>query len=153
MGEITIERATRDDGLAVAGMVLAMDREDGAAVRPGFLGEYADAWLADFAARPTWLAKQPDGNPVGLLQAALVRKLPSLRRETTSWVHVSLVYVRPAHRRLGLGESLIGAMIDWGDRTGVERYQLNSTPIGRSLYARMGFDAPDSRLMERRERP
>ncbi len=43
-------------------------------------------------------------------------------------------------------------MFDWGEQTGVERYQLNSAPIGRSLYARMGFETPDAQLMERRVR-
>nr|WP_289232862.1 hypothetical protein [Barrientosiimonas endolithica] len=98
MDPIQVRQAERDDALGVAALVLAMDREDGADARPGFLTEYADAWLLDVDRRPTWLAEESDGNPVGLVQTAMVRKLPSLRRPTTAWMHVALVFVRPTHR-------------------------------------------------------
>lgn len=149
MSDVTVRPATRDDGFLVAGLVLAMDRDSGATSRSGFLGEYADAWLADFDRRPTWWASEPDGNPVGLLQAALHRKLPSLRRETTCWVHVGLVYVRPTHRRRGIAEDMLRAMLAWGQEAGVDRFQLNAEPAARSLYERVGFTQPD-RVMELR---
>ncbi len=150
MGDIRIRMADRDDAFIVAALVLQMDRAAGERPREGFVDEYADAWLADFDHRPTWLACLPDGTAVGLVQAGLVRKLPSLRRPTTSWMHVSLVYVRPSERRRGLAERMLQRMIAWGAAHGVERYQLNSVPEARSLYERLGFRTPSGRFMELR---
>src|SRR5699024_445114 len=116
--------------------------------REGFVDEYADAWLADFEHRPTWLACLPDHTVIGIVQAGLFRKMPSLRRPTTAWIHVSLVYVRPADRGQGVAERMLARMIDWGNGQGVERYQLNAVPEARTLYERLGFTAPTDRLME-----
>ena len=169
---IQVRQAERDDALGVAALVLAMDREDGADARPGFLTEYADAWLLDvdrrfgfafprFAdlvrvgvdRRPTWLAEESDGNPVGLVQTAMVRKLPSLRRPTTAWMHVALVFVRPTHRGRGIAERMLRDAVEWGVAQGVERFQLNAEPKARTLYERVGFTAPGERLMELRVPP
>lgn len=149
VSDVTIHRATPDDAFLVAGLVLAMDRERGAAPRAGFLTEYADAWLAGVDRRPTWWAREPDGNPVGLLQTTQHDKLPSLLRATTSWLHVNLLYVRPTHRRRGIAEALLREMLSWGASAGVDRFQLNAEPAARSLYERVGFCAPQ-RLMELR---
>ncbi len=148
--DIRIRRADRDDAFIVAALVLQMDRGAGERPREGFVNEYADAWLSDFDHRPTWLACLQDGTAVGLVQAGLVRKLPSLRRPTTAWMHVSLVYVRPSERGHGLAERMLQRMISWGSVHGVERYQLNAVPEARSLYERLGFRAPSGRLMELR---
>lgn len=150
---IQVRQAERDDALGVAALVLAMDREDGADARPGFLTEYADAWLLDVDRRPTWLAEESDGNPVGLVQTAMVRKLPSLRRPTTAWMHVALVFVRPTHRGRGIAERMLRDAVEWGVAQGVERFQLNAEPKARTLYERVGFTAPGERLMELRVPP
>lgn len=143
--------AAREDALIVAALVLQADLDAGAARRPGFLDTYAEAWLADVEHRPTWLACVEDGTVVGVVQATLVRKLPSLRRATTGVVHVSQVFVHPDHRGRGIAEGLLRAMLAWGGEQGVERYTLNAVPEARTLYARVGFGPPAERFMERRE--
>ncbi|KNX37173.1 GNAT family N-acetyltransferase [Luteipulveratus halotolerans] len=150
MSSIRITRATAEDAFALAALVLRADLERGASGRTGFIDEYADAWLAERDRRPAWIATEPDGDPAGLISTSVVRRLPSLRRPASSWMHVSLLYVVPNQRGQGLGEQLLRRMIVWGEGNGVDRFQLNAVPEARTLYERVGFTAPDPRLMERR---
>lgn len=153
MGEpgIRIRSAQRVDAFAVAALTLQAEREldAGATARPGFLDQFADAWLAD-RARVTWLAEDAAGNPVGVIHAVLVTKLPSLRRPVTSWLHVSLLFVTRARRGEGIGSALLSTLLDWASSHDVTRVQLHATELGRSLYAAAGFEAPDESFLVRR---
>ncbi len=145
-----IVRAERDHALILGALTLQADLEYGGTNRPGFIAEYADAWLADFDQMPTWLAFDVDGTAIGFVQTSWVRKLPSLCRPTTGWLHVKNVFVTPAARGNKVAERMMTEMIAWGDDHAIERYQLNAEPKARSLYERLGFGAPNERLMVRR---
>lgn len=148
MGGERITLASRDEALIVAALALQMDLEDDAATpRPGFLTEYADAWLADFDRRPIWLANETDGAAVGFVQAVRVQKLPRLRGPATSWLHLGQVFVTATHRGQGIGTRLLEAVQDWARENGVDRVQLNARPEARSVYERAGFEPPE-RLMQ-----
>lgn len=135
------------DAFAVAALTMQDDRETGATIRPGFLDEFADAWLAD-RARVTFVSEAPDGRPLGLVTAAVVTKLPSSRRPTARWLHLSLLFVSADARGQGLGARLLDALIGWAKEHDVTRIQLNADPKARSLYERAGFGSPEPRLME-----
>ena len=145
-----IVRAEREHAFILGALTLQADLEDGGTNRAGFIAQFADAWLEEFESMPTWVAFGDDGSAVGFVQTNWVSKLPSLRRPTTGWVHVKKVFVTPAARGNGLAEQMLRAMIAWGTTNGVERYQLTARPTARSLYERLGFTAPDERLMELR---
>lgn len=147
--DIRVARAEREDALIVAALQLQADREHGGANRPGFLDEYADAWLTQFERLPTWLAREADGTAVGVVVARFDRKLPSLCRPTTAVMHIASVFVRPQERGNGVAERMLRDALDWGHQQGVQRYTLNSEPKARTLYERLGFGAPDDRWMER----
>ncbi len=142
--------AEREHAFILGALTLQADLAEGCSPREGFITEYADAWLAHYEDMPTWLAFGADGSAIGLVQTSWVRKLPSLRREATSWVHVKNVFVVPAARGNKVAERMLTEMIAWGEKNGVQRYQLNAEPKARSLYERLGFGAPHERLMERR---
>lgn len=146
---IEVTFAQRSDSRAVAQLVCAMDleREPDSHVQ-GFIDRYADAWLADYEDRPTWIAELPNGEPIGLVQTSRIRRMPSLLRGDASWLQVSRVYVTPEKRSRGVGEQMLLAMISWGDEHGVDRYQLKAVPEARSLYGRVGFGGFDGRFME-----
>ncbi|KYH44728.1 GNAT family N-acetyltransferase [Branchiibius sp. NY16-3462-2] len=149
MSEVRITRATRDEALIVAALALQMDLEDDAATpRSGFLSEYADAWLADSASRPTWLAFGPEGEAIALVQSVLITKLPSLRRPVVSWLHVAQVFVVPAHRGQGLAGRMLTVLQDWARAHQVDRVQLNARQQARGVYERAGFVPASDRLME-----
>lgn len=142
-----IEFAQRDDAFVLGALNLRADLEGGADHRDGFIQEFADAWLRDYDNTPTWLAFADHGAALGYVQASLIRKLPSLRRPATSWMHVKGVFVVPDARGEGVAGQMLNEMFRWGAQHGVERYQLNAEDKARTLYERAGFTAPDHRLM------
>ncbi|WP_460467756.1 GNAT family N-acetyltransferase [Calidifontibacter terrae] len=147
---VRIVQAERDHALILGALTLQADVEYAGTNRAGFIPEFADAWLADFDHLPTWLAFAPDGSAVGFVVTSWIRKLPSLCRPTTGWLHVKNVFVVPAARGQKVAERMLTDMIAWGDVHAIERYQLNAEPKARSLYERLGFEAPNERLMVRR---
>ncbi|MBP6994668.1 MAG: GNAT family N-acetyltransferase [Phycicoccus sp.] len=147
--DATIRLAEPEDAFALAALTMQDDRECGAAIEPGFLTAYADAWLAD-RHRVSFLAVAPDGRPVGMVTAALVTKLPSSRRPVSSWMHVSLLFVTADARGSGIGTALMQHLLEWGRMHAVDRVQLNAAATARGLYRRIGFTEPDAGLMELR---
>lgn len=145
-----MREATREDAFAVAALHLQDDLASGVAPRPGFLDEFAAAWLAAAEGRASWLAEQADGRPVGVATVARIRKLPSLRRPVHEWWHLSLLYVTPDCRGLGLGERLLTGVVEGARAAGVPRIQLTAVDEARPLYERMGFGRPAEGLMELR---
>jgi GNAT superfamily N-acetyltransferase len=57
------------------------------------------------------------------------------------------VYVLPEHRGRGLGEALVREMVEAGPLAGVS-WLLKTADMHR-LYAKLGFEAPGPKLMER----
>lgn len=147
---VDVQRATREDAFAVAALQLQSDIEFGGTPRPGFIGEYADAWLAAYDQYPTWLAKRADGDPVGLVVARVDQKLPSLCRPRSRVMHIANVFVRQGSRGDGLAERILREVLAWGDANGVARYSLNAEPKARGLYERVGFGSANERWMELR---
>lgn len=145
---IRIERAAPEDAFVLAAMTLRWDLEGGSPRRDGFLDDFAEAWLAQGATRPAWLARRADGDPVGFVIGFLATSLPSLRRPTGGWVHLSSLYVVPEMRGAGLGERMLREIVDWAVERGLYRLQLNATDRARSLYRRVGFGGPQDTLMQ-----
>ncbi|MFC7492239.1 MULTISPECIES: GNAT family N-acetyltransferase [unclassified Knoellia] len=145
--EPVVRLAEPRDAFAVAALTMQDDRECGASIVPGFLDDYADAWLAD-RDRVTFVAEAADGRPLGLVTAAVVTKLPSSRRPRTRWLHVSLLFVTQDARGAGLGTRLLSTLQLWAGENDVDRIQLNAAPRARGLYERAGFTTAAPELME-----
>jgi GNAT superfamily N-acetyltransferase len=148
LDDVRIERATAEDALVLAGLTLRWDLENGAPNRPGFLDEFASAWLAQGDARPAWIARRANGDPAGFALGILATSLPSLRRPTGGWLHLSGCYVVPDLRGGGLGEGLMREVVDWATEHGLYRIQLNATDRARAFYRRAGFGSPQDTLMQ-----
>lgn len=144
MNEI-IRRARREDAFAVAALRLQMDLEAGCENRPGFLTEFADYFLAHFDQLPTWIANTSDGAAVGMVQTALVPRIPTLKRGPSPLLYIATVFVTPSHRRQGLAERMLRRVQAWADESGCKRLMLTTRPQAASLYTRVGFTAPDER--------
>lgn len=147
--DVRVREAVPTDAFSVGALHIQDERERGASVPPGFLDTFADAWLRD-RARRTWLAEEPTGRPIGVLHGTRVQKLPSAHRPADAWFHVSLLFVTPDARGLGLGERLLRTLLAWAPAERVTRIQLNAVPGARTLYERVGFGTPSDRLMELR---
>jgi GNAT superfamily N-acetyltransferase len=147
--EVRVREAGPTDAFAVAALHLQAEREWGQVVPPRFLDTFADAWLRD-RARRTFLAEDPRGTPLGTVHGTVVHKLPSPRRPTDAWMHVSFLYVTGSARGQGIGEALLRTLLDWCTAHAVVRVQLNAVEEARSLYERVGFVPPGEGLMELR---
>jgi GNAT superfamily N-acetyltransferase len=64
-----------------------------------------------------------------------------------SFVYLADVYLLPEYRGRGLGEALVREMIDGSPLAG-RRWLLHTTDM-HALYRKLGFEAPNSKVMER----
>ncbi len=147
MGDATIRRAGVEDAFIVAALHLQFARDLGLPPERGFLDRAADAWLADRADRPTWIAER-GGEHAGLLATRRIRTPPWPGRPDASWLHVELLFVPPSHRGTGVGRGLVEAMAGWARDGDVGFVRLNAPDDpARRFYAHLGFRSPH-RLME-----
>lgn len=147
--DVNLRRLERDDAFALAALRLQQDREQGRGTREGFIGDYADAFLEDFATYRGWLAEEADGRPVGCLLAQRVRKLPTLARPgRPEWWYVQQVFVSTDRRRMGIGRRLVHAAQEAAEAERVRWLRLNASDAGRPLFDATGFGDPVDRLRE-----
>jgi GNAT superfamily N-acetyltransferase len=66
-------------------------------------------------------------------------------------LHISAVYVVPAHRRHGMARRLLEAALDWGRQAGCVEADLNTLVHNpaRALYERLGFTAFELKMVRR----
>lgn len=80
-----------------------------------------------------------EGTVVGGAGLLVFPKMPTLKDPATQQAHILNVSVDPAHRRRGLAEALMGAMLDEVWARGLRQITLNAAPMGRPIYERLGF--------------
>jgi GNAT superfamily N-acetyltransferase/ketosteroid isomerase-like protein len=81
-----------------------------------------------------WVARAPDGEPVGFALVEILDGRP----------HLEELDVDPAHGRRGLGRALLGAVLDWARGAGHAAVTLTTfrdVPWNAPFYERMGFRA------------
>jgi GNAT superfamily N-acetyltransferase/predicted nucleotidyltransferase len=79
--------------------------------------------------------------PVGWAYARIVDREPIY--EPARVLHISALYVSAPHRRTGIGQTLLKALLEWGQGSGCVEAELNVL-VGNpacSLYDRFGFSA------------
>lgn len=145
MPDVRIRRAGADDALIVAALHLQSGRDLGQVAEPGFLDRFADAWLAARPDHPTWIAES-HGEHAGVLTARRLRPLPFPGRPEASWLYVGTVFVAPAHRKRGIGRSLIEGMLEWCRTTDVKWVRLNAEASQQAFYQALGFAIADTIL-------
>ena len=79
-----------------------------------------------------------DGRQIGFSRAA---------SDGVSFVYLGDVYVLPEYRGRGLGIELVREMVESGPLS--ERRWILHTEDAHELYRKLGFDAPNYKLMER----
>jgi GNAT superfamily N-acetyltransferase len=142
-GPVTeVRRAGPDDARVMATMRYAMRTELGEPVEsePAYV-ERTTAWLADrleLGSWTGWLALERD-QPVGLVLAHLVEKVPNPVVEPEILGYVSSLYVRPDRRGRGVGDTLLRTAVGFCRDHGVESVVLWPSPRSVPLYARHGF--------------
>jgi predicted N-acetyltransferase YhbS len=84
-----------------------------------------------------FLALEPEGAFVAELDAAPVGTALTVRFGGVAWV--AMVLVAAGARRQGVGTALMERALAFLDARGVETVRLDATPLGRPVYARLGF--------------
>jgi len=79
-----------------------------------------------------------DGRQIGFSRAA---------SDGVSFVYLGDVYVLPEYRGRGLGVALVREMVESGPLS--ERRWILHTEDAHELYRKLGFEAPNYKLMER----
>jgi ribosomal protein S18 acetylase RimI-like enzyme len=82
---------------------------------------------------------------------AIDRRLPSPFNPGGQIGHVFGIVTDPAHRGHGHARAVTQELLDWFDRHGITRVDLNASPDGQHLYRSLGFTGhPDPTLSRTR---
>jgi class 3 adenylate cyclase/GNAT superfamily N-acetyltransferase/ketosteroid isomerase-like protein len=133
----TVERARAEDLPKLAHVELAANTLfEGTAVAAAVAGDVTglDELSHAHAAGLLWVARAPDGEPVGFALAEIIDGQP----------HVEEIDVDPAHGRRGLGRALLEAVLGWARGAGFGALTLTTFrdfPWNTPFYERMGFRA------------
>ncbi|GMA14047.1 GNAT family N-acetyltransferase [Deinococcus metallilatus] len=76
-------------------------------------------------------------------------KMPSAKDPALLKAYVMNMYVAPEHRRRGLAEALMRAVLAEAEARGLRSVSLHAAPLGRRIYERLGFveaSNPEMRL-------
>ena len=121
-------RAIRLRALAESPDAFGSTYDEAAALPP-------ESWAAQLQSIVTYVALV-DGEDVGLVRGA-----PDEARSDAAWL-ISM-WVAPEVRGQGVGEALVGAVVEWARAGGARRLLLDVGDHNRpaiALYARMGFE-------------
>lgn len=93
------------------------------------------------------LVAEREGDRVGAASAKIVEQPPVFVAQRT--LHVSTLYVAPAHRRLGIAQDLLLALFQWGREQSCTSADLNvlAGNPARLLYQRLGFRELQQKLV------
>lgn len=86
-----------------------------------------------------WLAETPEGVAIGGGAVVVTAHPPSAHEPYPRRAHILNVYVEPSHRRRGVAQLVMDAILEWCRSEGFSRVTLNASQQGRPLYERLGF--------------
>lgn len=119
MEGVLIRQAGPSDGLLVAALTIQAARAAGQSPEAGFLDRYAEAWLAQRDAYPTWWAEF-DRQHAGFLVAHRVRPLPwPGSSEDAGTLRFERVFVRPEYAGSAVADALHAAAREWAAARGI----------------------------------
>jgi ribosomal protein S18 acetylase RimI-like enzyme len=94
-------------------------------------------WNQTAADWQRFLDLQPDGCFVAEWDGAPVGTTTTSIFGSVAWI--AMVLVDEAFRGRGIGRALVSQALNFLDQRGVATVRLDATPLGRSLYERLGF--------------
>ncbi len=87
-----------------------------------------------------YIVETPKGVPAGSGAVWLAPNQPRPGRVGTSGLpYILSMYTEPRYRRRGVATRLVLTMIEWAERRRYGRVVLHASPMGRPVYARLGF--------------
>ncbi len=148
MGETALVRlAAAGDGPAVAALRAAWTAEwHGATSDDGYAERFAAWWASEGRRRLTWLA-WAEAVPVGMVNLAVVERMPAPGRAPSRWGYLGNAYVRPDWRSRGVGTALLTELLDHARSEGFVRVVLRPSDRSIPFYRRAGFGPATSLLL------
>lgn len=105
-------------------------------------------WVTQQASsRRFWIASVA-GDPVGMVNLLVFDRMPTTGKASGGWGYLCNMFVDLDHRNAGLGARLAEVLLDYADRTGLERVVLSPSERSRPFYGSLGF-APATNLLLR----
>jgi GNAT superfamily N-acetyltransferase len=84
------------------------------------------------------MALEPDGCFVAEFDGAAAGTATTIRYgDRIAWI--GMVLAHPDFRRQGIGRALLGRCIEYLEGCGVAAIKLDATPLGKTLYEKLGF--------------
>lgn len=77
---------------------------------------------------------------VGCASLSYVWIMPTFDHPTGVRAHLMNVYTKSEYRRRGISRRMVGLLIDEAKEKGVTEISLDSTEMGKPLYAALGFE-------------
>ncbi len=109
--------------------------------------EYYEAHVAD-GSHMAFVAVD-DGAEAGCGAACAYDEMPSPDNPSGRCFYIMNMYVRPGFRHEGVAKALLRHLIDEAHRRGCGKIYLETTDMGRRLYAHIGFrDMKDMMIYE-----
>ncbi|MGV3733059.1 MAG: GNAT family N-acetyltransferase [Microcella sp.] len=115
--------------------------------RKGFAALFEN-WLE--AAQP-WCAcavAEVGDQLIGMAWLVMHQRVPNPSQFNRATGEIQSVYVRPTHRRLGVGRGLVQLLLDYGEQRDIARFTVDANHSAVQFYQRLGF-ASSPLMMER----
>ncbi|MBD2020115.1 GNAT family N-acetyltransferase [Leptolyngbya sp. FACHB-36] len=155
-----IRQATVNDSEAIVYFIRSM-LQDLAAINGQAVNPDATVW-SNFLTRVVaeieepnelYLCAESDGEIVGYLEGSIVQAF-ELYVPVKSF-HVSVVYVLPKNRRLGIATRLIETALQWSGEKGCQEANLNVLVQNEAqyLYEKLGFSVAEYKMKRQISNP
>jgi GNAT superfamily N-acetyltransferase len=149
---VAIREAGIGDIEMVAMLRIRMAEENQSPLSPA-LSEAIRRWLRENTERGimrSWLAY--DGTDVvGTVSVRIRISSPREHDLIGQEAYVHNLFVEPAYRSKGVGRALMQTLMDWCATNGYVRIALRTSPMGRSLYEKLGFLTDSAQMAYRGE--
>ena len=85
-----------------------------------------------------------DGEEVGCGAVCITEELPSPDNPSGRCAYLMNIYVREPYRHQGVGARIVENLVECAAEEGCDKIYLETTDVGRPVYASLGFrDMPD----------
>ena len=124
----------------------------GADVEPDdeFVVRFRDWFMTQRSGRRFWIAWR-GLSAIGMVNLSVFERMPSPESPRGAWGYLSNMFVREIARNKGVGNLLLGAVLDYATSEGLVRVVLNPSEKSRPFYGRAGFGPAEGLLFIRAE--
>ncbi|GAA4243845.1 GNAT family N-acetyltransferase [Dactylosporangium darangshiense] len=140
--QVTVRKATLDDGAALAGLrwrVTSEHPEYGELDREAFVDSFV-AWISEHLSTHLPFIAEVDDELVGVAWLMIAERVPGPGQPCRRCGDVQSVYVVPELRGTGIGAALLDAVLAEAGKLALEHVTVHSNDRATPLYLRAGFE-------------